>query len=183
MAHSLTHVSRFLKVGSFVILAWMTFSCLTLADAPLPLPRMVSLGSKRVYLRVGPDKTYRAILEFRREGLPVEIFLEYDNWRKIKDHEGSEGWVHKSMLSGKRHVIFLKGTHVLKKSPEEQAPIVAHVESDVLGTLLKYNKQWCQVDIEGQKGWVKRESVWGLYPHEESSPTKCLIPFLPIFCR
>ena len=152
-------------------------------SSPQSLPRMVSLGAKRVYLRVGPDKTYRVLLEFCKEGLPVEIFLEYDSWRKIRDHEGSEGWVHKSMLSGKRSTLFLKGTHALRKSPEDEAPVVAHVEGGVVGKLGQYNKQWCQVEVKGYKGWVQRKAVWGLYPQEESSPKKCLLPFLPFFCR
>jgi SH3-like domain-containing protein len=170
-------------LAGLLLLACLPPLLLAASDEALKLPRMVSLGASRVYLRVGPEKTYRAILEYRKETLPVEIFLEYDNWRKIRDHEGAEGWVHKSMLSGKRHVIFLKGQHALRGKPEESAPVEAYVQGDVIGKLGKYTKQWCQVELKGHKGWVKREAVWGLYPQEESSPKKCLLPFLPVFCR
>ena len=71
-------------------------------STPYPLPRYVSLASDQVYVRAGPGSRYPIQWEFRKKGLPVEIVLEFDTWRKIKDYEGQEGWVHQSLLSGRR---------------------------------------------------------------------------------
>ncbi len=68
----------------------------------LPLPRFVSLKPGRVNLRVGPGRDYAVTWLFLKSGLPVEIVQEYDNWRRIRDSEGTEGWVYQSLLSGKR---------------------------------------------------------------------------------
>ena len=68
----------------------------------LPLPRFVSLKSNNVNVRRGPGQDYDVVFTFVRAGLPVEITDEFENWRKIRDSDGSEGWVFHSLLSGKR---------------------------------------------------------------------------------
>ncbi len=71
----------------------------------LPLPRFVTLKSKRVNLRIGPGTDYAASWMYLKAGLPVEIIQEYDNWRQIRDADGTEGWVNQSLLSGSRAAI------------------------------------------------------------------------------
>ena len=68
----------------------------------LPLPRFVSLGAEEVHVRAGPGQKYPIRWTYSRQGLPVEIVLEFENWRKIRDHEGQEGWVYHTLLSGAR---------------------------------------------------------------------------------
>ena len=68
----------------------------------LPLPRFVSLKSKSVNLRVGPSVDYAIAWRYMRPGVPVEIIQEYDNWRRIRDADGAEGWVNQALLSGDR---------------------------------------------------------------------------------
>ena len=144
------------------------------------LPRFVSLGAKRIYLRVGPSKTFPVAWELRQEGAPLEVILEYDSWRKVRDVEGTEGWAHKSMLTGKRAVVVLQGTHALYKRANDQSSVVAHVEQGVVGHLLQFTEEWCEIKLEGHKGWMRRESIWGIYPQERKSSRKCWLPF---FCR
>jgi SH3-like domain-containing protein len=68
----------------------------------LPVPRYVSLKTDRVNLREGPSKDHRTAWVFQRAGLPVEIVAEFETWRRIRDAEGTEGWVLHSLLSGRR---------------------------------------------------------------------------------
>jgi SH3-like domain-containing protein len=35
----------------------------------------------------------------------MEIIQEFDNWRRVRDSDGSEGWINQSLLSGKRTAI------------------------------------------------------------------------------
>ena len=71
----------------------------------LPVPRYVSLKSDRVNLREGPSKDHRTSWVFQRAGLPVEIIAEFETWRRIRDSEGTEGWVLHSLLSGRRTAL------------------------------------------------------------------------------
>ena len=68
----------------------------------LPVPRFVSLKADRVNVRGGPDKDHDVTFIYTRVGWPVEITAEFENWRRIRDSDGAEGWVYHSMLSGKR---------------------------------------------------------------------------------
>ena len=73
----------------------------------LPVPRYVSLKTDRVNLREGPSKDHRTAWVFQRAGLPVEIVAEYETWRRIRDAEGTEGWVLHSLLSGRRTALVM----------------------------------------------------------------------------
>jgi SH3-like domain-containing protein len=68
----------------------------------LPLPRFASLKSDHVNVRGGPTKDHDVAWIYTRPSLPVEITAEFENWRKIRDRDGSEGWVYHTLLSGKR---------------------------------------------------------------------------------
>src|SRR5437660_12925684 len=70
-----------------------------------PLPRFASLRSDEVNVRTGPGTRYPVDWVFKRKGMPVEIVAEYENWRKIRDWQGASGWVHQSLLTGKRGFI------------------------------------------------------------------------------
>ena len=71
----------------------------------LPVPRFVSLGADRVNVRFGPGKQYPINWVFARKDLPVEIVAEFDTWRKIRDFDGEEGWIHSSLLSSRRTIM------------------------------------------------------------------------------
>jgi SH3-like domain-containing protein len=135
--------------------------------APLPLPRFVSLRGKTVNLHVGPGNNYPTEWTFVRPGLPVEIIAEFDTWRQIRDCQGTQGWVHQSLLCGKRTAIVQQKQRKLYKEPEETSRVVAHLEPGVLGKLVECRNDWCRLDVEGHRGWIKRRCIWGVYPHEE----------------
>src|SRR6476619_5559562 len=63
----------------------------------LPVPRYVSLKSDHVNVRAGPTKDNDVAWVYTRSGLPVEITAEFENWRRVRDSEGSEGWVYHSL--------------------------------------------------------------------------------------
>jgi SH3-like domain-containing protein len=137
----------------------------------LPLPRFVSLKSDRVNLREGPSKDHRTIWIFQRAGLPVEITAEFDIWRRIRDSEGSEGWVLHSLLSGRRTAIvapWKKGEEfVLRASGSETAAPKARLQSGVIGSLKSCNGTWCRLSGEGFDGWIQQQDLWGAYPGEK----------------
>lgn len=142
-----------------------------LGASGLPLPRFVSLKPARVNLRIGPGRDYAVSWLFLKSGLPVEIIQEYDNWRRIRDTDGTEGWVYQSLLSGKRTVItapWEKSGKMLElhASPTESARIIAHIEPGVIGTVRECNGDWCRLDVKGTRGWLKQGELWGAYPGE-----------------
>jgi SH3-like domain-containing protein len=133
----------------------------------LPVPRFVSLRAKAVNLHVGPGTNYPVSWKYVKSGLPVEIVAEFDTWREVRDWEGTQGWVHKSLLSSKRMAIVPEDPHPLHKTPDSSSPVVAKLESGVIGNMIECQKNWCLINIEGYKGWIPREKLWGIYPQED----------------
>ncbi len=138
----------------------------------LPLPRFVSLKSGRVNSRVGPGVTYSVDWLYLKAGLPMEIIQEYDNWRKVRDSDGAEGWVNQSLLSGKRTAIvapWQRGKDArlsLMSEPRTGASTVAYIEPGVVGVIKVCNGEWCEMTFSGQTGWINQAQVWGAYPGE-----------------
>lgn len=134
----------------------------------LPLPRFVSLRSSEVNLRTGPGVQYPVDWVYNRQKLPVEVIAEYDTWRKIRDWQGTQGWVHQSMLTGQRTVIIIGDTRTLRLKPEAESAAIAQAEASVIGKLLQCPNQleWCKVDVDGFEGWIRRVEIWGLHRNE-----------------
>jgi len=136
------------------------------AADPLPVPRFVSLRSGEVNVRTGPGARYPVEWVFVRRHMPVEVVAESDTWRKIRDAEGSEGWVHQSMLTGKRALLVTGGVRTLRSGAGDTAPPVALAEAGAMGWLKRCSGPWCEVELAGYKGWLKREEFWGVYKDE-----------------
>lgn len=132
----------------------------------LRIPRFVSLRPSEVNLRTGPGVQYPIDWVYRRAGMPVEVVAEFENWRKVRDWQGAVGWVHQSMLSGRRTALVTDGIQVLFRDPEETAPPVARLEPGVIAEIKNCGPGWCRVSAAGLRGWLKRGTFWGLYPGE-----------------
>ena len=150
---------------------------LVLAQAPqvtgpsgLPLPRFVSLKTDRVNVRRGPSTTHQVVWVFARKGLPVEIIAEFENWRRVRDSDGEEGWVFHSLLAGKRTALIApwrKGERItLVDGASDAANAVFAVEAGVLGQIDRCDGNWCRFTTAGFTGWVMQELLWGVYPGE-----------------
>jgi len=141
------------------------------ATSGLPVPRFVSLKTERVNVRGGPDKDHDVAWIYTRVGWPVEITAEFENWRRIRDSDGTEGWVYHSLLSGKRMaVVQLKsktGLAPLYASPDDHSAVAAQLQSGVLGTLKSCTGTWCRLVGQGFDGWLQQNSLWGVYPDEK----------------
>jgi SH3-like domain-containing protein len=141
------------------------------ATSSLPVPRFVSLKTDRVNVRAGPDKDHDVSFIYTRIGWPVEITAEFENWRRIRDSDGSEGWVYHSLLSGKRTAAVLLKLHTdlapLHAKPDAQSAVTARLQSGVLGAVKQCNGTWCRLVGQGFDGWVEQSRLWGVYPDEK----------------
>lgn len=137
----------------------------------LPVPRFVSLKSDHVNVRVGPTKDNDVSWIYTRSSLPVEITAEFENWRRIRDSEGAEGWVYHSLLSGRRTAV------VTAKVKEDLTPlhdradpgsaVAARLEPGVLATVRRCAGGWCRISGSGFDGWIEQQRLWGVYPDEK----------------
>jgi SH3-like domain-containing protein len=132
----------------------------------LPLPRFVSIDAGEVNVRFGPGEDYPINWVFKQPGIPLEIIAEFDTWRKIRDYEGAEGWVHASLLSNHRTIMVMDQIRELRRTAHPDARVVLRAEPGVIGALLDCQTEWCRVEIAGQRGWLRRNEFWGIRPDE-----------------
>jgi SH3-like domain-containing protein len=140
------------------------------AASGLPVPRFVSLKADKVNVRGGPSREHDVTWVFTRAGLPVEITAESENWRRIRDAEGAEGWVYHSLLSGRRTVLVAPSSKIdafpLYDRPDSSARVLAKLQSRVLGTVKNCDGRWCRIFGDGFDGYMEQERLWGVYPNE-----------------
>jgi SH3-like domain-containing protein len=105
--------------------------------------------------------------------MPVEVIQEYDNWRRVRDWEGVEGWVLGALLSGRRSVR-VAGSEIvaMHARADGESRVVARVEPGVMGRLVACPRVaeapggWCLAELGGLRGWLPRARLWGVYPDE-----------------
>jgi SH3-like domain-containing protein len=145
----------------------------------LPLPRFVTTRSAPINVRVGPGTKYDIGWIYRVPGVPVEILQEFEVWRKIRDVDGSEGWVQQSMLSGNRAAYVRPSGEAertaLRRTASHDAGIVAWLGSGFRVTLQSCEAGWCKavaVDHPAGKpaanytGYLPETELWGVYQGE-----------------
>jgi len=136
------------------------------AELKLPLPRFVTVKSNEVNARSGPGVGYPIEWIYVQKGLPIEIIDE--QWRQIRDIKGEGGWVHSSVLSGKRSVIIAtKESCFLYKQPTLNSKILAKLMSEVICKLNKCSDGWCKITCGEITGYIPHENIWGVYKHEK----------------
>ncbi|MSO75869.1 MAG: hypothetical protein EXQ87_03005 [Alphaproteobacteria bacterium] len=155
--------------------AWLFLTVLGLAPPAIveaaettrPVPRFVSLRAGEVNLRTGPGTRYPVEWVLTRQAMPIEVVAEFEHWRKVRDREGTEGWVHQRALAPKRTVIIQGAVQSLRREPESAARVVARVEPGVIGRLVGCKEAWCRIEAAGVRGWLPRDRLWGVYPGEK----------------
>ena len=144
----------------------------TTGASGLPIPRFVSLKSDKVNVRAGPTKDHDVAWVYNRAALPVEVTAEFENWRRIRDWEGAEGWVYHSLLSGKRTALVApqskgKDLFELRDKPNAESTVTAKLQHGVLATVKRCQNNWCRLTGEGFDGWIEESRLFGVYPNEK----------------
>ena len=125
------------------------------------VPRYVSLAKDTVNVRTGPDGKYPVMWVFKKAGLPVKVVAEYKDWRKIVDSEGASGWIWGPLLSSKRNGLIVAKQQPLLKKPYDNQPVAVIAEAGVIGRINRCETGWCELNVNGFKGWLKQGQFWG----------------------
>ncbi|RAK58237.1 SH3 domain-containing protein [Phenylobacterium deserti] len=128
----------------------------------LPVPRYVSLKFDKVNARSGPGNDHRLMWVYSAKGLPVQVVAETAEWRRVCDPQGGLAWVHKRTTDGRRMVMNTRPQPlVLRRKPKDQASPEAYLNSRALAALVRCEKGWCRVKVDGTGGWVREGELWG----------------------
>ena len=142
---------------------------LLLLSILLPLENLFSkeeyfrtLRNNEANLRLGPSFDYPVKIFYKKKYLPVLILDSSDNFRKIRDHENNSGWIHISQLSKKKAAIVLDDNSIMFSSSTIYSNPVAVLKKGRLVRIKNCKNEWCNVKSGELKGWLKKESLWGL---------------------
>tara|TARA_B100001057_G_C22589379_1_gene848351 strand:+ start:189 stop:638 length:450 start_codon:yes stop_codon:yes gene_type:complete len=122
----------------------------------------LTLRNDKVNLRQGPSFDYPVKIFYKKKFLPILIQDRSDNFRKIRDHENNTGWIHISQLSKKKAAIVTEDKLTLFNNSTIYSNPIAILKKGRLLKIKKCKNDWCKVMTGGFKGWVKKESLWGL---------------------
>ena len=122
----------------------------------------LTLRYNKVNLRQGPSRDYPIKIFYKKKFLPVLIQDKSDNFRKIRDHENNTGWIHVSQLSKKKAAIVIDEELIMFKNPTIYSKPVALLKKGRLTQILKCKEIWCKAKSDKYKGWLKKDSLWGL---------------------
>ena len=122
----------------------------------------LTLRNEKVNLRQGPSFDYPIKIFYKKKYLPVLVQDKSDNFRKIRDHENNSGWIHISQLSKKKAAIVIDDDLILFSNSTIFSNPVAILKKGRLVKIKKCKGDWCKINTDEFKGWVKKESLWGL---------------------
>ena len=123
----------------------------------------LTLRNNEVNLRQGPSFDYPIKLFYKKKFLPVLVQEKFENFRKIRDHENNTGWIHISQLSKKKAAIVIDDEAYIFSSNTIYSKPLAISKRGKLLLIKKCKKNWCKITNKNFKGWIKKESLWGLY--------------------
>lgn len=154
------------RIASFALAAVVCATAAAAAprlgsDSRLPLPRYESIAKAEAYGRRGPGKDHRIDWVYRSPGLPVQVLEEAGAWRRVKDPEGDEVWLHATLLSPTRTVFVSPQRLTLRVAPRPEARPVAYMEHGVTAVLKECLGGWRRVAVgDRATGWVAAEDLW-----------------------
>ena len=121
----------------------------------------ISLKKNKVNVRYGPSFESDIKYVYKKINLPLKQIDKKENFRRIIDFKNNSGWIHISQLKKSNSVIATKDK-VLFKRPTSFAKPIARIKEGRLLILEKCEKQWCKINSDDYKGWIKTVNVWGL---------------------
>ena len=126
------------------------------------VPYWASLRAGEVNMRVGPSESYPVAWVYHRAGLPVKVVRLYQGWRLVRDQDGAEGWIVARLLNPLRSAVVTgKGLAPMRIDGDPAAALRWNLEPGVVGKLRDCDSGWCEIDVQGHKGWVEQKRLWG----------------------
>jgi len=129
-------------------------------DSNLPVPRFVSLKTENVNGRRGPGLEHRVDWVYDRVGLPLQVTGESGPWRRVRDPEGIQVWMHAQNLDTRRMAYVTEPT-TLRRQARDGSSAVAYLQTGVVGALTGCQGEWRRVAVGGRVGWVNASALWG----------------------
>ena len=140
----------------FLIFVWFLFPSYVVSQEIF-----LSLKKNKVNVRYGPSFDSPIKYVYKKINLPIKQIDKKENWRRIIDSKNNSGWIHWSQLKKTNSIISLEDKILFNNNSNFSKPI-AKIKKGRLLIVKKCDGDWCKVETEKFKGWIKTDNVWGL---------------------
>lgn len=131
-------------------------------DSGLPVPRFVSLKTQGANGRRGPGLNHQVDWIYERAGLPLQVTGESGPWRRVRDPDGAQVWIHASNLENRRTAfVAAQGEVPLRSNPVASSRVVARLAHGVVGAITACRGDWRRIVVGDRVGWAPRDALWG----------------------
>ncbi len=142
-------------------LSFMAASAPAQAEDDDGVPYWVSLRKQPANLRVGPGREYRISWVYVRQGLPMRVLRVMGGWRLVEDPDGARGWMLAQFLT-RTHTGMVKGGEAaIRESKDGSGKLLWRAAPGVVAKIDDCEDGWCKADIDGRKGFIEADKVWG----------------------
>ena len=131
------------------------------SQSDVEVPYWASISVDQARMRKGPSPHVPVMWEYRRKDLPVKVIARHENWRKVEDPDGTQGWMAARLLSRTRTAIVTGDIRPLREDAKVSAAIAYRAQPGVVGRISDCKNGWCLFDVQGRKGWIQTEHIWG----------------------
>lgn len=155
---------RFAKLG------WVALGALALAmPAGAKKPSHVtkpayfaSISAAKARMRTGPGRKFPAVWIYVRPDLPVRVLDAFDDWRKVEDPSGTQGWILTTLIGSARTAIVTSPTPIELRDRPAGARVMWRAAPGVVGKISQCANGWCRLDVHGQTGFAETSGLWGV---------------------
>lgn len=129
-------------------------------------PYWASISAGQARMRTGPGRNFPINWLYQRAGLPVRVVEIYENWRKIEDPDGAQGWMLVNLLSAERTAMVVGDIRPMREAPRSGSRIRYRAEPGVVGRIRSCRRGWCEFDVRGRMGFVETAHLYGIEDDE-----------------
>jgi SH3-like domain-containing protein len=158
------------RIQAVVTMVTLSVAAASIADAwaqQRKPPYYASIAASKARMRTGPGRNYPASWLYQRADLPVKVVEVYNDWRKVEDPDGTQGWMQVALMSPTRTGYVVGGIVELRDAPRGNGRINWRAAPGVVGRVSKCQRGWCWFDVKGRAGYVEQNRIWGTDPGEE----------------
>jgi SH3-like domain-containing protein len=125
-------------------------------------PHYASQRGAEANLREGPGYAYKVLWNYRHKGYPFQVIASFDIWRRVRDPEGTVGWMSAQMLTDNRTVLVTgKGRVPLHDKADPASKVVGLADPGAILNFKSCEATACRVSAQGTDGWIARDRIWG----------------------
>ena len=123
--------------------------------------KFLSLKKNKVNVRYGPSFDFPVKYIYKKINLPIKQIDKKENFRRVIDYKKNSGWIHISQLK-KVNSVITENDKILFKKPTIFSEPIANIKKGRLLIIKKCENEWCKVETEIFKGWIKKNNLWGV---------------------